>query len=185
MSLLELSLEERREMSFIEIAEHIFYERREAIVFEDLVKEIASILELSKEELRPRMLQFYTDLNVEGRFITLGENRWGLREWYLFDQVDEEIITPVKPKKKKKKKVVELDDVLEEELEDEDLDYEEDDEDLEDEEEEDLDESLEALIEEEEEEYDEEDLLDSEFELDEDDELEIDEEEEEEEEEEE
>ncbi|WP_339161072.1 DNA-directed RNA polymerase subunit delta [Siminovitchia sp. FSL W7-1587] len=159
MNLQNLTLEEREEMSLIEIAQYLLEEKKEALPFQELVAQIANYLELSDEEMSSRMLQFYTDLNVDGRFLTLGENRWGLKEWYPFDQVDEEIIAPVKPKKKKKaKRAFEEDEELLE-LEEEDLEY---DMDLEDEDVEE-DESLEALREEEEAEYEEEEeLLDDE-----------------------
>lgn len=180
MKLLELSKEERQEMSFIEIAEALMEERKEAIPFQDLIEEIGKVLELSDEEIRSRMLQFYTDLNVDGRFLTKGENKWGLRDWYPFDQVDEEIMTQIKPKKKKRvKKAIEEDDELLIDLEDEDIDF---DDELEEDDIED-DESLEALREEEAEFEDEdEELLDDEgYEIeDEDDELDLEEEEEEE-----
>lgn len=190
MKLKKLSKEELKELSFIEIAQHIFEERREAIAFKDLVDEIASFLDLSEDELRSRMVQFYTDLNVNGSFISLGENRWGLRDWYPIDQIDEEVPAPVKPKKKKAKKAVEEDELLED-LEDEDLDYDLDDDfddvDADDEiPDEDEDESLEALREEEEEEFEEEEevlLDDDDYELEEEEEeeeLELEEEEEEE-----
>lgn len=164
LNLQEIPKEQRKEMSFIEIAQYIFAEKKEPISFKDLVDEIAQFLELGEEETKTRMLQFYTDLNIDGRFITLGENRWGLREWYPSDKIDEEIITPVKPKKKKKKKRDEEDDELLEDFDDEDLDYDldddlEDDFDEEDDEDEEEDESLEALREEEEEEFDEDDEL--------------------------
>jgi len=179
LSLLQLSKEELKEMSFIEIAEHIFEEKREAIFFKDLVEEIANYLELSEEEKTQRMLQFYTDLNVDGRFLTLGENRWGLREWYPIDQIDEEVITPVKPKKKKKAKLDLDDEDLD--LEDEDLDYdldEEEDFDDIDELDEEEDESLEALREEEDE-FEEDEIIEDDYEIEDDEEeLEIEDEEE-------
>ncbi|WP_328588756.1 DNA-directed RNA polymerase subunit delta [Siminovitchia acidinfaciens] len=180
LKLQELSKEERKEMSFIEIAQGILEERKQGMPFQELTAEIAKILELSDEEVRPRMVQFYTDLNVDGSFLALGENQWGLREWYPFDQVDEEIIAPVPKKKKKKSKAALEDDDLLLDLDDEELD------DFEEEEEEDLeeDESLEALREEEAEfeDEDEELLDDDDYELDDDDEDDLDLEEEEEEE---
>lgn len=181
LKLQELSKEERKEMSFIEIAQGILEERKQGMPFEQLTAEIAKFLELSDGELRPRMVQFYTDLNVDGSFLALGENQWGLREWYPFDQVDEEIIAPVPKKKKKKSKAALEEDDLLLDLEDEELD------DFEDELDDDLeeDESLEALREEEAEfeDEDEEILDDEDYELDDDedeDDLDLEEEEEEE-----
>src|SRR5690606_4770508 len=70
--------------------------------FNELVDEITKTLGLSEEEVRTRISQFYTDLNIDGRFITLGDNRWGLRTWYPYEQIDEEVTHTEKPKKKKK-----------------------------------------------------------------------------------
>lgn len=117
MKLKELSQEELQEMSFIEITQFILEERKEPMSFQELTKEIASLLKLSDSELRTRMLQFYTDLNVEGRFFALENNYWGLRKWYPTDQVKEEIV--VSPKKKK---ASEDDEGLLEDLEDDDYD---------------------------------------------------------------
>lgn len=179
--MLQLSKEELKEMSLIEIAFQLFEERRETISFQELMDEMAAALELSPNEMQSRMVQFYTDLNVDGRFISLGENRWGLRDWYPIDQIDDEVIIPTKPKKKKKKAQQDEDDDFIEDLEDEDFDLDEDEDFGDDEEEED--ESLEvlreeefeddedfeedAILEEDDDEFDAEDEVDEEFEEDE------------------
>jgi DNA-directed RNA polymerase subunit delta len=121
MSLKQLSTEELRQMSFIELAHELLVDRKQALTFDDLLKEIGGMLGLSKEEVRSRMVQFYTDLNVDGRFIALGENRWGIRAWYPVDQIEEETVPTIKPRKKKAKKKDEED--LEEDFDEEDLDF--------------------------------------------------------------
>ncbi|HEY9577264.1 MAG TPA: DNA-directed RNA polymerase subunit delta [Pseudobacillus sp.] len=133
MNLKQLSKEELKEMSFIEIAYALLSESKEPVAFQEILSQIQQYQELSDAELKSRMIQFYTDLNIDGRFITFGENRWGLRAWYPVDQLEEEATPAVKAKKKKTKKAAkEEPDFDEEELEEvdeleDDLDFEEDD----------------------------------------------------------
>ncbi len=164
---LTVKVESVKELSMIELAHMIMTEGGQAVVFSELVKEIQETLEMSEGELHERLSQFYTDLNIDGRFIYLGEAGWGLRGWYPYEQIDEEVIMPTKPKKKRSKKAAKVEEDFEEDLldeEDEDL-LDEDllDEDLldeEDEEDEDLlDEDDEDLLEDEDEELLGEDLL--------------------------
>ncbi|NQD66568.1 DNA-directed RNA polymerase subunit delta [Bacillus haikouensis] len=130
MSLKQLSKEELRQTSFIELAHEIMTDKKQAVTFQELLKEITSLLEISGSKAKSRMVQFYTDLNIDGRFIALGDNRWGLREWYPVDQIEEETVPTMKSSKKKKAKkkveedldLDEFDDLDEEDLDD-DLDY--------------------------------------------------------------
>ncbi|WP_201714489.1 DNA-directed RNA polymerase subunit delta [Rossellomorea arthrocnemi] len=125
MSLKQLSKEELRQTSFIELAHEILVEKKQAMAFEEIVKEIKGLLGISDKEVRKRLLQFYTDLNIDGRYIAMGDNRWGLREWYPVDQIEEETVPTMKSSKKKKAKKkdedLDLDDF--DDLDDEDLDY--------------------------------------------------------------
>ncbi|WP_148358374.1 DNA-directed RNA polymerase subunit delta [Peribacillus simplex] len=142
MSLKQYSKEQLLEMSLIEMAYDLLVERNEPIPFKDLISELASLHHLSKAEVEKKIAQFYTDLNVDGRFTSLGDNRWGLKTWYPVDQIEEEVVHVVKPKKKKKAKkaAVVIDDF--DELEDEDLDFEEDIDDLDEDEDDDDDDIL-------------------------------------------
>ena len=122
MSLKHYSKEQLREMSFIEIAYDLLVEKKQAVPFTELVAEIAKIKKLSESEIKERVAQFYTDLNIDGRYMALGDNRWGLRPWYPVDHIEEEIVPVVKPKKKKAKKkkdeeleIADFDEVEEEE----------------------------------------------------------------------
>jgi DNA-directed RNA polymerase subunit delta len=123
LSLKQYTKEQLVEMSYIEIAYDLLAEKKQAVPFSEIIDEIKKLLNVMDKEVNTKIAQFYTDLNIDGRFLALGDNRWGLRVWYPVDTVEEEIVTPVKPKKKKAKKAVVEDDF-------EDFDEVEEDEDL-------------------------------------------------------
>lgn len=75
----------------IEVAHAILEERADVMDFSDLVNQIQNYLGKSDSEIRDALAQFYTDLNIDGSFISLGDNRWGLRSWYAIDSIDEEV----------------------------------------------------------------------------------------------
>ncbi|MCI0765279.1 DNA-directed RNA polymerase subunit delta [Bacillus sp. TL12] len=125
------SPEELKELSMIEVVHSVLEDKRQATSFNDLVQEIAQVLGLTQEQVAAKIAQFYTDLNIDGRFINLGENRWGIRSWYPYEQIDEEILPQPKPKKKRKVEDEEdFDDYIEED--EEDFDDDSDDDDVED-----------------------------------------------------
>jgi len=176
LSLAQYSQEQLKEMSLVEIAYLILLEKKQAINFKELMDEITRLLDLTQEEVEDRIAQFYTDLNIDGRFICIGENSWGLRSWYPYDQIEEETQPIVKPKKKKGKKA--LDDDLDiddfEDLED-DLDFE----DMDDYDDDEADDEDDFAEEDEEEDIDDEDLLEDDYDLEDeelDDDLDLDEE---------
>lgn len=169
LSLQAYSKEQLQEMSLIEIAYEFLKSKKEAVAFKEIMDEITTLLELSEDEVKAKIAQFYTDLNIDGRFLGLGDNRWGLRVWYPIEQVEEEVVTIIKPKKKKVKKVKDEDDLDYDDLDEDDLEFDELD-DYEEEDEEDLLEDEEDLLDVEdldEEELEDDDLLedDEEYEL--------------------
>lgn len=87
--------QEKSELSMIEVARAILEERGRdhEMYFSDLVNEIQVYLEKSDATIREALPGFYSDLNTDGSFIPLGDNRWGLRSWYAIDEIDEEVIT--------------------------------------------------------------------------------------------
>lgn len=115
MNFKQYSPEELKECSMIEVVHSVLGDKRQATTFNELVREIAQVLGLSQEQVNAKLAQFYTDLNIDGRFINLGENRWGLRSWYPYEQIDEEILPQPKPKKKRKVEEDGFDDYIEEE----------------------------------------------------------------------
>ncbi|NHM30119.1 DNA-directed RNA polymerase subunit delta [Neobacillus terrae] len=135
MSLKQLySKEQLQELSFVEMVFQLLKDGKQPIPFNEMIEEIKQACGLTNQEVRSKIAQIYTDLNIDGRFLALGDNRWGLRTWYPVEQFEEEMVPASKPKKKKAKKVVDEDDIedfedLEEDLEYDDLDDFADDED--------------------------------------------------------
>ena len=82
--------QEKSELSMIEVARAILElrGRDHEMYFDDLVNEIQNYLEKSNSEIREALPLFYTELNVDGSFIPLGDNKWGLRSWYAIDFMD-------------------------------------------------------------------------------------------------
>ncbi|WP_370644648.1 DNA-directed RNA polymerase subunit delta [Sporosarcina sp. ACRSL] len=123
LNLHELTKEELLEESMIDIAYAILTERREALTLEQLMNEIRELTGMSESQMKDRLLQFYTDMNIDGRFLAINNNQWGLREWYPVEQIEEETAPVVKVRKKKKKKA--YDDDEEEEEDEEEIDEDE------------------------------------------------------------
>lgn len=101
----------KNELSMIEVAHAILEQRGDVMDFSDLANEIQTYLGKSDSDIRDSLAQFYTDLNIDGSFISLGDNRWGLRSWYAIDSIDEEVNHGIDeededtPRRRKRKKV--------------------------------------------------------------------------------
>ncbi len=123
MNLRELNQEQLTEESLINLAYAILEEKHQPLPFAELIQAIVDLGARTATEVKASAAQFYTDINIDGRFLVLGENRWGIREWYAIEQVEEETAPTVKVRKKKAKAVVEED---EHDEEDEDIEFDED-----------------------------------------------------------
>nr|WP_172794025.1 DNA-directed RNA polymerase subunit delta [Sporosarcina sp. HYO08] len=152
MNIHEMTKEQLAEESMIDIAFAVLTERRESLTLLELMDEIRKLTGLSEAEMKSRLQQFYTDMNIDGRFLAINDNRWGLREWYPVDQIEEETAPVVRVRKKKKKKQVDDDDEDEEEEEEDEL----------------FDDEFDELLDEDDEEDDDEDEDDEEIEIEED-----------------
>lgn len=91
----KLKNQNKDELSLIEVAYEILdTSNKEAMNFSNIVNKIQDYLGRSDADVKDSLPQFYTDLNNDGSFLSLGENVWGLRKWYPFDSVDEEVNHP-------------------------------------------------------------------------------------------
>jgi len=154
-----MTKEQLAEESLINLAYAILTEKRASVSFNDLLTIIKELVGYSDEEIKSRLLQFYTDMNVDGRFLFNQETGWGLREWFKVEQIEEETAPSVKTHKKKSKAALDDEEDLEEDIEEDDIDF---DEDYEEFVEEEIDEEKEDI------DFDEEDIEDIDEEIDED-----------------
>lgn len=75
------------EMSMLDIAYGILEKAPKQLYFHDLYQEICDKKGLSEDEREAHMSSFYTNIILDGRFITLGENTWDLRKKHKFENV--------------------------------------------------------------------------------------------------
>ncbi|WP_211270318.1 DNA-directed RNA polymerase subunit delta [Caryophanon tenue] len=125
MNFRDMTTEQLAEESLINLAYAILEDKKATIKFEDLLKEIQQLNGATDEYMASQLVQFYTDMNVDGRFLLNQESGWGLREWYKVEQIEEETAPTVKTRKKKAKAVVD-EEVEEVEIDEDDLVFEED-----------------------------------------------------------
>ncbi|PTK63396.1 DNA-directed RNA polymerase subunit delta [Staphylococcus haemolyticus] len=77
--------------SFIDMAYTLLNDKGATMNLYDIIDEFKDLGGYEFEEIENRVVQFYTDLNTDGRFLNVGENQWGLRDWYSVDDIEEKI----------------------------------------------------------------------------------------------
>ena len=82
------------EKSLLDYGFDVLNASKDPIKFIDLFNESLKLsgLEFSQAELKLRMSKFYTQLSLDGRFITLTDNYWDLRSRHVFEQVHLDMI---------------------------------------------------------------------------------------------
>lgn len=117
-----LSKDEIVEMSMVEIAFEVLKEEKQTVPFYELVQRIKDMKGITDEAVERRLSHFYTDMNIDGRFVSLGDNKWGLKAWYPIESSEEELGNTNKPTKRKKVVAEDDFDEYEEDFEDDDFD---------------------------------------------------------------
>ncbi|WP_301170352.1 DNA-directed RNA polymerase subunit delta [Brevibacillus nitrificans] len=158
--------EKLSEMALVDIAYEILRQTNRTYNFRELMDELVAVRKMTKEQLMAIIAQVYTEINIDGRFVCLGDNIWGLKRWYPTDTVEE---TQEGGGTKKKKVILDDDfddydteDDIVEEFEEDDVVIFEDDEDFVDEDAEIEEDEIEAEIDEEELDEEEEELFEDE-----------------------
>ncbi len=72
--------------SLLDLAFDYVSQRKEEVTFKDLWVYVSKEAGLDEEAAAKKISPFYTNLKMDGRFVTLGENKWDLRSRHTFDK---------------------------------------------------------------------------------------------------
>ena len=73
--------------SLIEYAYEFVSKHKESVNFKEIWEYVKKEAGLSEEQANAKVGQFFTNMMLDGRVITLGDNEWDLRERHVFDKV--------------------------------------------------------------------------------------------------
>lgn len=79
------------ENSFIDMSYIYLQEKGDEANLYDIIDKFKEVGNYSDEEIEQRVLQFYTDLNTDGRFLSTDQSIWGLRDWYSVDEISDKV----------------------------------------------------------------------------------------------
>lgn len=118
---LRLTPEQIQEFSLVDLALELLKQTNKPYYFRDLMNEIAQLRGMTQDEVNDVIARLYTEINMDGRFLCVGNGVWGLKRWYPTDKTAEKSVGGKKFLRK---------DVDWEDEEDEDVVYDEEEEDL-------------------------------------------------------
>ena len=76
----------KKNESMVDVAYDVITENHRIMNFQELYSEVALKLGFSDEEKLDKISKFYTNLSLDGRFVTLGNNEWDLRTNQTYDK---------------------------------------------------------------------------------------------------
>ena len=73
--------------SMLDIAYEFLSSKSKAVTFKQIWAQVVKQKGFSEEEANSKVSGFFTSLLLDGRFVTLGDNKWDLRARHTFDKV--------------------------------------------------------------------------------------------------
>lgn len=95
MKLDEFTKEMIDEQAFIDMAYIYLEELGKETDLYSIIDKFQEIGGYTEKEIENRILQFYTDLNTDGRFVSTEDGVWGLRKWFTVDDINDKIAPTV------------------------------------------------------------------------------------------
>ena len=76
-----------KQSSMVDVAYDLMTKKKKPVDFYKLWQEVSEIKGFDQNDQEENESLFYTNITLDGRFITVGENRWDLRSRHKFDEV--------------------------------------------------------------------------------------------------
>lgn len=83
------SEDEIKQLPLVELAYELLKANKEPVYFRDIMEEIRRLRGMTEEEAMEVIARLYTEINIDGRFIHLGQNVWGLKRWFPVEKANE------------------------------------------------------------------------------------------------
>ena len=81
------SMDKYYNMSMVDVAYELMSKKKSAVNFFKLWEEVCQMKKFDDEQKEDKESLFYTNITLDGRFITVGENAWDLRSRHKFSDV--------------------------------------------------------------------------------------------------
>ena len=111
MDIRDMTKEQLAEESMIDIAYAVLAEKGEHLTLRQLMDEVRKLNGVTVRAMADKLPRVNTDINIDGRFLSIDDIRWGLREWYPVDQLEVESAPVVRARRKKKASAEDEDDL--------------------------------------------------------------------------
>lgn len=80
------NIEDFQELSMVDITYKLLEDKGEPMIFMDIMKEVAKRKGLTQSQADELLAQLFTEINIDGRFVCVGRNLWGLKHWFPVEQ---------------------------------------------------------------------------------------------------
>lgn len=97
-----LSPEQTAEMAMVDLAHMLLTDSGEPLTFQQILQRVGELKSMTQEQIDQMMVQVYTEINLDGRFVNIGDGLWGLKKWYPVEQYDDVSPAPTTGKSKRK-----------------------------------------------------------------------------------
>lgn len=73
--------------SMNDVAYKILYSKKKSMTFSNLWTEVCKKMEYTESLAEKKLVQFYNNMMLDNRFVSVEQNKWDLRERRKFDEV--------------------------------------------------------------------------------------------------